>query len=190
MIPVAKGSSLLAAFIALLLLPLSATAQQQDKLTKKQVSANGVYTIYLRESPDKTCKVIVTKEGNPYWQLQSCLATTNDLFFVSNDGQSFWVLHTLAEKKKGKKKAPWAGSVVAVLYDRAGNRKQTKTAGQLVPKLGYPEVRELGGHVKWLEGVLGTPGKPPRVNDKNQLEFETVGPGYIKLPFAEPKETK
>lgn len=172
--------------VALLLLSGSAVAQTVEKTTKKQVSANGLYTIWMREDPDKSCRIIVTKEGKPHWQLQQCVATTNDLFFISNDGERFWVLHSLAEKKKKrtkKNKPQWLGSVVAVLYDREGKRLSSRTAGRLVPKIGVVEVRELGAHVKWMEGVLGVPGKPPRVTDANILEFETVGPGYVKLPF-------
>lgn len=177
----AQSSQTAAIFVAALLLCGAAVAQ--ERTTKKQVSANGLYTIYLREDPDKSCRVVVTKEGQPHWQLQQCVATLNDLFFISNEGDRFWVIHTLAEKKKKKKKNAWKGSVVAALYDREGQRLASRTAGQLVPKIGVPEVRELGGHAKWLEGVLGVPGKPPRLTDKNILEFETVGPGYIKLTF-------
>ena len=189
----ATGCIKLAVATALLLslgVPQAFAQAPVEKLTKKQVSANGLYTVYLREHPDKSCRVIVTKDGNPHWQLEQCVGSTSDLYFVSNDGESFWVLHTLAEKKKlkKKKKGSWTGSVVAVLYDREGRKRSTRTAGSLVPKIGYPEIRELAGHVMWLEGVSGIPGKPPRVNDKNQLEFETVGPGYIKLAFELDKE--
>lgn len=186
MIRHADPSRLFAAFVAATLL-LPGVLFAQERTTKKQVSANGTYTIYMREDPDKSCRVIVTKDGKPHWQLQQCVGTTGDLFFVSNDGESFWVLHTLARIKKQRKKPKWGGSVVAEQFDREGKRRAFRTAGALVPKVGIPEVRELGGHVKWMGGVLGVPGKPPWLTDANILELETVGPGYVKLRFENAK---
>lgn len=175
-------------FVVLLLAPRASNAQDAEKTTKKQVSANGLFTIFMQELPDKTCRVVVTKDGNPHWQLQQCVGTNGDLYFVSNDGESFWVLHTLATIKKQKKKPKWGGSVVAELFDREGQRKAFRTAGQLVPKVGVVEVKELGGHVKWMEGALGETGKPPRITDANVLEFETLGSGYVKLQFENAKK--
>jgi len=55
----------------------------------------------------------------------------------------------------------------------------------LLPKSGYAKLRKLDRRFVWLEGVLGVPGKEPRVNDRNQVEFETVEPKAIRLGFQE-----
>ena len=165
-----------------LLFSVGAFAQEAEKVSKKQVSANGLYSIYLSERPDKSCLVVAQKDGVPHWQLQSCVGQASDLYFISNDGNRFWVVKPLARIAKGsKKKLPWAGAVVLQLYNREGALKSQHTAGELVPKLAAGQVRELGGHVKWVEGVNGVRGKPPRVSDHNELEVDPVG---VTMGFA------
>jgi len=75
--------------------------------------------------------------------------------------------------------------VVAVLYDRLGNVLAERKLSDLVPKSGIRKVRKLDRRFVWLEGVLGVPGKEPRVNDRNQVEFETVEPRTWRLGFQE-----
>ena len=75
--------------------------------------------------------------------------------------------------------------VVAVLYDRLGTVIGERKIGELPPKGGYAKLRKLDRRFVWLEGVLGVPGKEPRVNDWNQVEFETVEPRTWRLDFQE-----
>ncbi|MFL5318339.1 MAG: hypothetical protein ACJ790_01690 [Myxococcaceae bacterium] len=170
----------------------AASAQESEKISKKQVSANGLYTVYLRENPDKSCLVVALKDGAPFWQLQQCVGSATDLYFISNDGQRFWVVRPLAKIQKAKKKNPWGDNLVLQLYNREGEVKSSHSAGALVPRLAWGQVRELGGHVKWVEGVNGVAGKPPRVNDDNQLEVDPVGVTIglartMKFSFSEGK---
>jgi hypothetical protein len=62
---------------------------------------------------------------------------------------------------------------------------EQRKLGELLPKSGYAKLRKLDRRFVWLEGVLGVPGKEPRVNDRNQVEFETVEPKAIRLGFQE-----
>jgi hypothetical protein len=41
----------------------------------------------------------------------------------------------------------------------------------------------MSQHLKWLEGLLGVPGKGPRLTDAGRIEFETVGGKTHKLTF-------
>jgi hypothetical protein len=75
--------------------------------------------------------------------------------------------------------------VVAVLYDRLGNVVEQRKLGELLLKGGYGKLRKLDRRFVWLEGVLGVPGTEPRVNDRNQVEFETVEPKTWRLGFQE-----
>lgn len=152
----------------------SASALAQEKVTRKQVSANGLYTIYFRQNPDQSCLVVALKDGAPFWQLSQCVGTTADLFFISNDGQRFYVVKSLADLKKGKRLS-WTTDTVVKLYTKEGQLKFSRDAGSLVPKIARNDVRELGAHVKWAAGLYGVPGKPPHVNDAGQLELESVG---------------
>ena len=56
---------------------------------------------------------------------------------------------------------------------------------ELLPRSGHRKLRTLDRRFAWLEGVLGVPGKEPRVNDRNQVEFETVEPRTWRLDFQE-----
>ena len=75
--------------------------------------------------------------------------------------------------------------VVAVLYDRLGTVIGHRKLGELLPKSGHAKLRKMDRRFVWLEGVLGVPGKEPRVNDRNQVEFETVEPRTWRLDFQE-----
>jgi len=75
--------------------------------------------------------------------------------------------------------------VVAVLYDRLGNVLSERKLSELLPRSAHRKLRLLDRRFVWLEGVLGVPGKEPRVNDRNQVEFETVEPRTTRLGFQE-----
>ena len=73
--------------------------------------------------------------------------------------------------------------MVAAEYDRQGGRVQQRELLDFVGQRELPEVRQLGQHLKWLEGLLGVPGKGPRLTDAGRIEFETVGSKSHQLTF-------
>jgi hypothetical protein len=73
--------------------------------------------------------------------------------------------------------------VVAAEYDRQGGRVQEKNLLDFVGQRELPEVRQMTQHLKWLEGLLGVPGKGPRLTDAGRIEFETVGGKSHQLVF-------
>jgi hypothetical protein len=92
------------------------------------------------------------------------------------------------EKKAQKKKPPFDGYgsvAVATLYDRVGHVVEQRKLSEVLPRSANPKLRTLDRRFIWLEGVLGVPGTEPRVNDKNQVEFETVEPRTVRLDFQE-----
>jgi hypothetical protein len=131
------------------------------------------------------------------------VGTVDDLYFVSDSGERFWVLASLPKsrtppagtapatetKKSAKKKGPafdaYGPVVVAWLYDRLGNLVAERRLSELLPTSAHHKLRKLDRRFVWLEGVLGVPGREPRANDRNQVEFETVEPKTWRLEFAE-----
>lgn len=174
----------------LLALPALSFAAE-PKSTPARASANGEWTIRMTDFGDGVCRIEAQRQTSIAWILDRCLGTVDDLFLISNTGQRFWVLKTLPEKPppvkvKGRARPQsWEGVVVARLFDKDGNLLQERRAADLVAGRHREEVRHLARHFKWLEGVVGVPGKGPRLNDKNQVELETVGSRTVKLAFAE-----
>ncbi len=175
------------ALVLALLLALPASAEERS--SRPRVSANGTFTVRLVALSAGRCKLEVSKESGPVWTLKQCVGGVDDLYFVSNDGERVWVFFPLAPKgtkklpgKKYKKVPAWANTVVAEEYDRQG-RVQERRLLNFVGVREVSEVRELGQHLKWLEGVLGVPGKGPRLTDAGRIEFETVGGKSHKLTF-------
>ncbi len=174
--------------LVLMLLLVALPALGQERSSRARVSANGTYSVRLVEETGK-CTLEVSKESGPVWTLKQCVGGVDDLYFVSNDGERVWVFFPLAPKgtkklpgKKYKKVPAWANTVVAEEYDRQG-RVQERRLLSFVGLREVSEVRELGQHLKWLEGVLGVPGKGPRLTDAGRIEFETVGGKTHQLTF-------
>jgi hypothetical protein len=184
---------------AVLTAPASAAAQTGQ--SRARASSNAEYGIVMRvEGPGK-CRIEVTRDADVAWTLPRCVGTVDDLYFVSNSGERFWVLAALpkslpppptpigeTQKKESKKKPPFDGHgpvTVATLYDRVGNVVGHRKLAELLSRSAYPRLRTLDRRFIWLEGVLGVPGTEPRVNDKNQVEFETVEPRTVRLDFQE-----
>ncbi|WNG40790.1 hypothetical protein F0U61_49180 [Archangium violaceum] len=177
------------ALIVMLLL-VSLPALAAERASRTRVSANGTFSVRLVEKAPGQCTLEVSKESGPVWKLKECVGGVDDLYFVSNDGERVWVLYPLAPKgtkklpgKKFRKVPAWANTVVAVQYDRQGGRVQERSLLDFVGQRELPEVRQLGQHLKWLEGLLGVPGKGPRLTDAGHIEFETVGSKSHKLTF-------
>ena len=190
----------------LLLLQLAVAARaaaEETAQSRARASSNAEYGIVMRVEGEGKCRIEVTRDTDVAWTLPRCLGTVDDVYFVSNSGERFWVLAALpkslprppgsapvgeAQKRAAKKKPPFDayGPVeVAVLYDRLGNVIAQKRLLDLLPRSADRKLRVLDRRFVWLEGVLGVPGKEPRVNDRNQVEFETVEPRTWRLDFQE-----
>ena len=178
--------SLLVLMLCLVSLPVSAA----ERTSRSRVSANGTFSVRLVEKAAGKCTLEVSKESGPVWTVEQCVGGVDDLYFVSNDGERVWVLYPLAEKgtrkppgKKNRKVPAWANTVVAVQYDRLGGRVRERGLLEFLGARELQEVRQMEKHLKWLEGLLGVPGKGPRLTDAGRIEFETVGGKSHQLTF-------
>lgn len=176
--------------LAIAALAWAALALAEPKASKPQVSANSAYTATFQVEDDGTCRLAVTAKdaAAPAWTLDRCVGSPEDLFFVSNSGDRVWVLHVLPEKPAKPKgggwpKAPWYSVVVAELFDRDGKLLDARKLSSLAGTRQREKCQQLERHFKWLEGVLGVAGRAPRVTDKNEVEFETVGTTVMHLKF-------
>ncbi len=183
-------------------LPAGATGEEPGQ-SRARASSNAEYGIVMRVEPEGKCRVEVTRDTDVAWTLPRCVGTVDDQYFVSNSGERFWVLAAVpkslppppgsapvgeTQKRAAKKKPPFDASgpvVVAVMYDRLGNVLAERRLSELLPKSAHRKLRMLDRRFVWLEGVLGVPGKEPRVNDRDQVEFETVEPRTWRLDFQE-----
>lgn len=171
----------------LVLLWFSATFAETPKTSKWQTSATGVYSIRLVEFQKGSCRVEVMEESKLAWQLDKCVGTTDDFYFVANNGERFWVVRAFPEKPEPTKgnPDPWLSVVVAVLYERGGKVLRRVTARELVPVQARHRVRQLGGHFLWLKGVGGVPGEMPRVSNHNEVELEPVESRPVHMKFKQ-----
>ena len=176
-------------------------AAQETGQSRGRASSNAEYGIVMRVEGEGKCRIEVTRDTDVAWTLPRCLGTVDDLYFVSNSGERFWVLAAIPksvpvppsvaveEKKPSSKKKPpfdqYGPVAVATLYDRFGNLVAQRKLQDLLGKNYQRRLRKLDRRFVWLEGVLGVPGKEPRVNDRNQVEFETVEPRTWRLGFQE-----
>ncbi len=174
----------------LLALPL---ASAEARSSAAHASSNGVWSIQLVETAPEKCRVEATRDSDPAWSVEQCVGTLDDLFFISNDGEHFWVLTVLPRtppqpKANGNKPKPlppgqpFIRAVVATLYDRQGRVLAERTLHELMTRR-FDKLRDLGTHFLWLEGVAGISGTRPRITDANQVEFETVEPKTLRLDF-------
>lgn len=158
------------------------------RTSRTRVSKSGLYAVRLVEAGDKSCNLEVLRDGGPHWSLRQCVGTVDDAYFVSDDGEKVWVLYTLpfkATKRPRKAKgAAWTFTVVAREYDRAGTVVKEKQLRDFVrSKAGLEDVRQLEKRLKWLEGVVGERGNPPRLNEAGQVELNTLEHRLFKLDF-------
>lgn len=175
----------------LLVLPLWALGAPRE--SSAHASSNGVWSIQFLESAPEQCRVEATRDADPAWTLERCVGTVQDLFFISNDGERFWVLRVLprtphAPKPKGTHAKPpppgepFVNALVATLFDRQGKVLSERTLRDFMSRR-FEKLRDLDSHFCWLEGELGVPGRRPRISESNQVEFETVEPKTYRLDF-------
>jgi hypothetical protein len=72
--------------------------------------------------------------------------------------------------------------VVATLFDRQGRLLSERTLHDFMARR-FDKLRDLDSRFSWLEGVVGVPGRRPRITEANQVEFETVEPKQYRLDF-------
>lgn len=188
-----------AALGAVLCLLASSSALGEGKAGEVFLSANGLFGIQLKEIGRGNCRLEVQKEDQPHWELNKCVGTVDDLFFISDDGEKFWALKVLPDWEEAppsvpregfvrraelEKDLPFSDAVVAVLYDREGKELESKLLKELMKRKGQDQVRKLGRHFRWLRGTAGVPGKRPRFNDKGLAEVETVEGKVLTFPFG------
>lgn len=159
---------------------------QSPKVGRARVSANGLYSIRMVEEGPSKCRVEVEKDSVPVWALEGCIGNAEDLYFISNDGQRFWLLRTVPEiprPLKKERREPLFRAVVAVLYDRNGKALKTRRLSDFLEPNKLAMVRKLGRHFMWLGGVVSVPGQAPLVTEKNEVELETVALKRYTLQF-------
>lgn len=189
--------------LPLVLLLGTPVAADDARHSRASASSNAEYGIVLRDEGQGKCRVEVTRDTDPAWTLPRCVGGVDDLYFISDSGQRFWVLVTLPKsippppgktpvgetQKKAARKSPphdaFGAVTVAVLYDRLGNVLAERKLGDLVSKTAYGKLRRYDRRFGWLEGINGVPGREPRVTEQNQVEFDTLEPKTRRLDFQE-----
>ncbi|ATB37188.1 hypothetical protein CYFUS_002609 [Cystobacter fuscus] len=111
------------------------------------------------------------------WKWDTCVATREQLKFVSPDGHRLLVLDSLP----GLVGQEWRGLELVTLYEQ-GLRLKFLRAGTAVRA---PEVRrEPFSGLAWVKGTVGLPGTPPKYTDDGKaIEFETVDGRTFQLGF-------
>jgi hypothetical protein len=155
------------------------------RTSRSQTSATGVYSIHLVELAKDSCRIEIMEETKLATHIDRCLGTVDDLYFIANNGQRFWVVRSTPDKPKDARPnaTAWASVVVASLYDRTGKLVRSVRLSQLVPPKSRSKVRQLDRHFLWLQGVAGVPGTMPRVNDQNEVALEPVDTKTVHLKF-------
>lgn len=188
---------LLTGLILVLALPASAAPRE----SRRSVSVNGAFRVQLFEQAPGTCRLEVRTDDAVQWTVEACVGDTSDAYFVSQDGERVWVIHTLPLKADGKARyagkgrlrrqvAPgWATTRVAVLYDREGKVLKAHRLSDFLKDGGYRKVRFLSQRFTWLEGVNGVPGKGPRLERDGTLAFETVDGVTHELELDPPQRS-
>lgn len=183
-----------------LILALALPASAAPRESRRSVSVNGAYRVQLFEDAPGSCRLEVRTDAAVQWTVERCVGTTSDAYFVSQDGERVWVLHTLPLKAEGRPRytgqgrmrrevAPgWAGTRVATLFDRHGKALQSRRLSDFLQTAGYRKVRFLSQRFTWLEGVNGVPGKGPRLERDGTLAFETVDGVTHELELDPPRK--
>jgi|GEM_PF-2842278 len=113
------------------------------------------------------------------WRWDTCIATREQLKFVSPDGTRVLVVDPLPASLQAK--ANWQDLEVATLYEH-GVRVKGAKAGALVRT--PIEVREPSLRIVWVKGHGGFPGTPPRYTSGGKaVELDTVDGHAFSLGF-------
>ncbi|MBX5481130.1 MAG: hypothetical protein IRZ16_04660 [Myxococcaceae bacterium] len=162
---------------------------EEPKSSRVRLSHSGRYGVRLVELGEGKCRLEVLKEDAPHWTLERCVGTADDLYFASDDGEKVWVLYTLPKKpvrrpSRKAKRAAWTYAVVAARYGRDGEADRRLVLNQLMrTRESLEDVRQYEKHFKWLEGVAGVRGIPPKLNEQGKVELVTLDHKTHTLEF-------
>lgn len=159
-------------------------ADELPELTWSARSADGNAVVQQTALRDGKCTSTSTwsspwDDRKVMWKWDTCIATREQLKFVSPDGKRVLVLEPVPASLHTK--GDWRDLEVATLYEH-GVRVRGAKAGAL---LRAPiEVREPSLRIIWVKGHGGFPGDPPRyTSDGKAVELETVDGHPLRLGF-------
>jgi hypothetical protein len=165
----------------------AAPAEELPDLTWSARSENGraeVRQTASRTGKELGCSIVSTVKSlldgqNVVWQWDTCIATREQLKYVSPDGKRVIVLEPLPESLQGK--GNWKDVEVATLYEH-GLRVTGMTAGAFV---GTPEWAQAPSiHFAWAKGQGGLPGEPPHYTfSGTEIELESADGRSFRLGF-------
>ncbi|WP_375771883.1 hypothetical protein NR798_13660 [Archangium gephyra] len=113
------------------------------------------------------------------WRWDTCIATREQLKFVSPDGKRVLVIDPLPASLQTK--ANWQDLEVATLYEHGVRVKGAKAGALLRAPI---EVREPQLRIVWVKGHGGFPGTSPRYTSNGKaVELETVDGHSFSLGF-------
>ncbi|OJH42757.1 hypothetical protein [Cystobacter ferrugineus] len=161
----------------------AAPAEEKPELSWTALSADGRAEVrQTRSLGGKGCTASSTvstpfERTEVMWKWDTCVATREQLKFVSPDGQRVIVLDALP----GLVGQEWRGLELVTLYEQ-GLRLKFLRAQTAVRT---PEVRrEPFSGLAWVKGTAGLPGTPPKyTDDGGAIEFETVDGQMFRLGF-------
>ncbi|WP_143195770.1 hypothetical protein [Archangium sp. Cb G35] len=113
------------------------------------------------------------------WKWDTCIATREQLKFVSPDGKRVLVIEPMPASLQAG--ARWQDVEVATLYEHGVRVKGAKAGALLRAPI---EVREPTLRILWLKGHGGFPGAPPRyTSDGKTVELDMVDGQALRLGF-------
>ncbi len=166
---------------AAMVLPANAIPEQSWSVR----SADGLVELRqlaLRNGKDTRCEtsssVTAPLDGTTVaWKWNTCIATPEQLKFVSSDGKQVIVLEPLPTSTQGE----WKQVEVATLYEH-GLRMRSTTLGALVDAMDTAPTPSK--RFAWAKGTAGVSGTAPRyASGGAEIEGETVDGRSFRLGF-------
>lgn len=143
------------------------------------VSSRGRATLSQTATRENECSLACVIQDKPVWERPDCLARDTDFAFVSDDCGTALVLLEYPLRAE-----PAEATVVAAALKHPAP-PVFFTVGQILPELKGGESRR----VRWLAGVVGEPGDPPRQDAAGTaVEFATLDGARRTMRFASPED--
>jgi hypothetical protein len=118
-------------------------------------------------------------ERKVMWKWDTCIATREQLKFVSPDGKRVLAIDPLPASLQAATR--WQDVEVATLYEHGVRVKGAKAGALLRTPI---EVREPALRILWVKGHGGFPGAPPRYSsDGKAVELDMVDGHALHLGF-------
>ena len=151
-------------------------AAEPPALERSYLSADGQAQLRERERQggcDTTCS---TKGGAVVWSRAECVVGPGAVAFISADCAKAVVLLT-----RPSAATAWKDTEVGGFYELGRLRDRYRGAPMLDAKI----ARQRDGCWRWLAGVEGEPGRPPRYGqDGSYVVFETLNGRATRVPFG------